>query len=416
MVTDIGTSAVKIPKYILPVIIVSQFFGTSLWFAGNGVMEELRVTFDLESSALAYLTTAVQLGFIGGTLAFSLLSISDRYSPSKVFLLSAILGSLTNLGVILQSNTFLSLLVCRFFTGFFLAGIYPVGMKIAADYFEKGLGESLGFLVGALVVGTAFPHLLQDMKGDLPWKYVIIATSALATMGGFLMLVFVPNGPFRKASQKLEITAITQVFAGNEFRAAASGYFGHMWELYGYWVFVPVMLNRYSEVHPDIVLNIPVWSFVTIAVGGIACVFSGLLSKTFGAKCIATVALFLSGCCCLLSPLFFSFNSAAVFIAFLIFWGMVAPADSPLFSSLVAQNAPSTLKGTALTIVNCIGYIISIVSLEILNQLNESFDANTIFIILAVGPILGVMALLDKTKTPTKAVVHPESSTIPSIQ
>ena len=146
-------------KRILPVIVLSQFCCTSLWFAGNAVMPDLLSTFDLEDSALGHLTSAVQFGFIIGTLVFAIFTIADRYSPSKVFLISALLGALFNAFTTLDTNTLTSLLALRFLTGFFLAGIYPIGMKIATDYYEKGLGKSLGFLVGALAIGTAFPHL-----------------------------------------------------------------------------------------------------------------------------------------------------------------------------------------------------------------------------------------------------------------
>ena len=147
----------KNSRFVLLIIVISQFFCTSLWFAGNGVMTELTQAFQLPDTALGHLTSAVQFGFITGTLVFALLAIADRFSPSKVFFFSALLGALFNLGVIWEGHNLYSLLSMRFFTGFFLAGIYPVGMKIAADYFEKGLGVSLGYLVGALVLGTALP-------------------------------------------------------------------------------------------------------------------------------------------------------------------------------------------------------------------------------------------------------------------
>lgn len=193
----------KQSKFILPVIVISQFFCTSLWFAGNGVINDLVINFDLNVTALGHLTSAVQFGFITGTLIFALLTIADRFSPSKVFLMSALLGSLFNLGVIWEGNSWISLLFLRFSTGFFLAGIYPVGMKIAADYYEKGLGKSLGFLVGALVIGTAFPHLLREITDTYSWKTVIIATSSLAMMGGILMVIMVPDGPYRNPVQVL---------------------------------------------------------------------------------------------------------------------------------------------------------------------------------------------------------------------
>lgn len=383
----------NIPKRILPLIVISQFCCTSLWFASNGILSDLIINFDLKTGALGHLTSAVQLGFISGTLLFAILTITDRFSPSKVFFVSAIMGALFNLAVIWEGNVFTSILVLRFLTGFFLAGIYPVGMKIAADYYSKGLGLSLGFLVGALVVGTAFPHLVKSMTGSLPWKAVLLTTSTLASLGGFLIFQFVPDGPNRKASQKLDFSAFLGVFKKPDLRAAAFGYFGHMWELYAFWAFVPVILQTYNNLHPTAGINIPVWSFIIIGVGGLACVLGGYLSLNIGTKRTAFSALLLSCLCCLISPWMFSVEMEFAFLAFLLFWGMVVVADSPLFSTLVANNAALEIKGTALTIVNCIGFSITIFSILLINYLQEISNSNNIYAYLAIGPVLGLIAL-----------------------
>ena len=183
----------KNQKMILAIIVFCQFCCISLWFAGNGVMDDLLSEFGLKKNALGHLTSAVQFGFISGTLLFAILTISDRFSPSKVFFISAVLGAFFNILMIFESNTYMSLIILRFLTGFFLAGIYPVGMKIAADYFQKGLGVSLGFLVGALVVGTAFPHVLKEFTRDISWRFVIVITSLLSFLGGLIMIAFINN-------------------------------------------------------------------------------------------------------------------------------------------------------------------------------------------------------------------------------
>lgn len=384
------------PKHILPIIVISQFFCTSLWFAGNGVMNDLKVNFLLDENALGHITSILQFGFIIGTLIFAILSVADRYTPSKVFFMCALLGALFNIALIWKSNTYTSILIFRFFTGFFLAGIYPVGMKIASDYYEKGLGKSLGFLVGALVIGTAFPHLLKELKGDLPWEFVLITTSSLAVFGGILMLSLVPNGPFRKASLKINLLAIPKIFKKQHFRTAAFGYFGHMWELYAFWAFVPIILQMYVELHPQISFNIPLLSFIIIGIGGLACVIGGYIAQKVGVKKVAFISLVASCICCLISPIFFSISSPILFISFLLFWGMVVIADSPLFSTLVAQNAPLELKGTALTIVNCIGFFITIISILLINTLRSYTDSPTILLMLALGPILGLIALMKR--------------------
>ncbi|MEM6343534.1 MAG: MFS transporter [Bacteroidota bacterium] len=378
---------------ILPIIVVSQFFCTSLWFAGNGVMGELISTFTLGDSALSSMTSAVQLGFIAGTLIFAILSIADRFSPSKVFFVSALLGALFNLCVIIEQNTFETLFLFRLLTGFFLAGIYPVGMKIAADYYQSGLGKSLSFLVGALVLGTAFPHLLKATSFSFPWQYVLVITSSLATLGGSLMLLLVPNGPYRKARQKLDLGAIFKIFKNAEFRSASFAYFGHMWELYTFWAFVPFMLATFLALHPTASLNLSLWSFVIIGLGGLGCVIGGYLAQAYGSKGIAKAALALSGLCCLLSPVFYFVPSSPLFVGFLIFWGLVVIADSPLLSTLVAQSAPSETKGTALTIVNCIGFSITILSIQLLGLLSNHINPIYVYLVLALGPIIGILGL-----------------------
>ncbi len=286
------------------------------------------------------------------------------------------------------------ILLYRFLTGFFLAGIYPVGMKIASDYYQAGLGRSLGFLVGALVLGTAFPHLLKSVTMGFHWKYVLYATSSLSIIGGLCILFFVPNGPYRKQGQKLRLTEFLMGFRLPDFRSASFGYFGHMWELYTFWAFVPVMITTYKIHHDAININIPLLSFFVIALGGVACVLGGILSQYLGVKRVASVALFLSCLCCIASPLFLFSDSAIVFISFLFFWAMVVIADSPLFSTLVAQSAPVQARGTSLTIINCIGFSITILSIQFISILSEKISPQYIYMLLAIGPALGLIALV----------------------
>lgn len=383
-------------KYILPIIVFSQFCCTSLWFATNGIIEDLVNNFTLNDSALGHLSSAVQFGFIIGTFFFALLTITDRFSPSKVFFTSAIIAALFNLCIVIENHNIISLLTLRFGTGFFLAGIYPVGMKIAADYFDKGLGKSLGYLVGALVLGTAFPHILKGFGSSFSWQLIIYTTTALAMFGGLIMLLFVPDGPYRKSVTKFDSSVLYKVFKVPNFRKAAFGYFGHMWELYTFWAFVPLILSTYLELHPKANFNISIMSFVIIASGGLACIISGYLSQIYGSKKVGAIALLFSGLCCLASPLFFSISTETVFILFLVFWGMVVVADSPLFSTLIAQNASAEHKGTALTIVNSIGFAITIVSIQLASTLIAVMEVRYLFLIIAIGPILGLIGLLKK--------------------
>tara|TARA_B100000809_G_scaffold38098_1_gene33319 strand:+ start:8887 stop:10071 length:1185 start_codon:yes stop_codon:yes gene_type:complete len=384
-------------KNVLPLIILSQFFCTSLWFVGNGVSDDIINGYHLVPQTVSYLTSSVQFGFILGTLVFALLSIADKFSPSKIFFVCAFSGSVFNLGILLNQNTLFSLLSFRFLTGVSLAGIYPIGMKIAADYFDKGLGKSLGWLVGALVLGTAFPHFLKLISGDYSWKYVILITSFLAMLGGLLILVFVPQGPYCKVNSKTNSKDLIKIFKNSNFSQAAMGYFGHMWELYTFWTFIPIILTSYNKINPGINLSIPFYSFVIIGSGSIACILGGYISLYLGVKKTATYLLILSGLCCLISPFVFS-NSPLVFVSFLVFWGLVVIADSPLFSTLVATNTEPQTKGTALTIVNSIGFAITIISIQMLSYLHHITTSNFILLVLAIGPIIGVLSLLRKTK------------------
>lgn len=381
------------PKYILPIIVLAQFCGASLWFAGNAVASDLGVAFSLPPEALSYLTSAVQFGFIIGTLTFALLMIADRFSPSRVFFVCAIVGALFNVLIIFPFNTFYSILFVRFIVGVSLAGIYPVGMKIASDYYSKGLGKSLVFLVGALVLGTAAPHLLT---GYWPWKYVMLFTSSAAAIGGALVVVIIPDGPFRVKSKQFQLAVVPGLFRIKSFRNAAFGYFGHMWELYAFWAFVPVILMEYAESKALYMNDSSLFSFSIIAIGAVSCVLGGILSNKYGASKIAFWAILLSGLCCLLIPFVFGQSSFWLFYAFMLFWGAVVIPDSPLFSSMVASGVPAELRGTALTIVNCIGFSITIISIQLLSILISRIGPAYSLFFLGVGPIVSVVMLLNE--------------------
>jgi MFS family permease len=217
------------PRRILPAIVLSQLAGISLWFAGNAVLPDLQARLGLPDSMLGHMASAVQLGFIAGTLMFALFAVSDRYSPRATFLACSLLGAAANASVYLIDGSIALLLAARFAVGFFLAGIYPVGMKIASGWYQRDLGKALGFLVGALVVGTALPHLIKGLGQSLPWQTVMLGVSAIAAAGGLLMYALVPDGPYLKAGARFDPSSLATIFKAQGFRASAFGYFGHMW-------------------------------------------------------------------------------------------------------------------------------------------------------------------------------------------
>lgn len=378
-------------RFIIPIIVFAQFACTSLWFAGNAVIRDIQATLGLPESIIGHITSAVQLGFIIGTLVFAIFTITDRFSPSKIFLFCALAGATTNIGV-LFSTEIIGLLSARFLTGFFLAGIYPVGMKIAADYRDKGLNTALGWLVGALVFGTSFPHLLKYFSTDIPWKSVVIGTTVLTIVGGLLIAFFVGDGPYRKKSSVPDFKKFFTLFKIKEVRQPAFGYFGHMWELYAFWAFVPIAISYFMKNNPEWNMSVSFLAFIVIGAGGLGCILGGYLAQRIGSKKTALYALTLSGTCCLFSPWIFS-TSPMLFILFFIFWGIVVVADSPQFSTLVATGSPKESVGTALTIMNCVGFAITIVSIQLITFYLNTIDTYYIFLLLAPGPVFGVIAM-----------------------
>lgn len=381
------------PAHILPIIVFAQFAGTSLWFAGNAVLGDLAQApgWDLGGDALGLVTSAVQLGFIAGTLVFAVLNVADRFPPRAVFLACALLGALANAGIMVMPEGLVSLLTLRFATGFFLAGIYPVGMKIAAGWYASGLGHALGLLVGALVLGTAFPHLLKAGGGALPWRTVLVAVSATAAAGGLILFAFVPSGPYLPRRSAFDPSALRKIFRAPEFRAAAFGYFGHMWELYAFWTVVPLLVGAIAVEH-GAVLDVPLWSFAIIAAGAVGCAAGGWISQRRGSAPVAAAQLAVSGALCLVAPLLLELP-VPLALALLVVWGLTVVGDSPQLSALNAQTAPRELVGTALTITTSIGFALTIPSIQLLTWLTDQVSPTMALLVLVPGPALGLLAL-----------------------
>lgn len=379
------------PRRILPVIVIAQFAATSLWFAGNAILPSLQAAWGLADTAVGPITAAVQIGFVVGTLSFAFFTLSDRYPPAAVFLCCAMLGALSNLATLFIPPALGPLLGLRFLTGFFLAGIYPVGMKIAASWYAQGLGRAIGYLVGALVLGTALPHLLAGVGTDLDWQWVLVAVSLLAAGAGLAVYFWVPAGPYLPKAARFDIRAIPRIFGSRDLRAAAFGYFGHMWELYALWAFVPVVFAAYAARSDWADLNVSLAAFAMIGSGAIGCVAGGLLARRFGSARVALFQLACSGMACLLSPLAW-YAPPALFFAFFIFWGITVAGDSPQFSTLSANTAPREYVGTALTLINGIGFTITAVAIQTLSILSVYLDPQFLFLVLLPGPVIGVLA------------------------
>ena len=380
------------PLRILPAIAVAQLAGTSVWFATNAVIGDLQREAGLPASAVGTLTSAVQLGFIAGTLVFALLLIADRFPPRVVFLVCAGLAAAANAAVALVPPDLWALAAARAATGFFLAGIYPVGMKIASGWYRRGLGNALGFMVGALILGTALPHLLRALDAQIPWRTVVFWLSALALAGGVAMWALVPDGPYIARGAGVRLGALAVIVRDPKVRASAFGYFGHMWELYAVLVVIPVLIARYLHTGPGPGVSLLAW--VVISAGAAGCAIGGLLAARFGSAPVAAVQLATSGACCLATPWMMQ-APPWVAGAWLLVWGATVAGDSPQFSALTAANAPREVVGSVLTFVNCIGFAISIVTIQCVTGLAGHVPLEHLLPWLALGPVLGLWAMRD---------------------
>jgi MFS family permease len=377
----------QVPRRVLPTIVGAQLAGTSLWFAVNAVLPDLQQAAALPVTALGALTSAVQLGFIAGTLVFALLTIADRFSPRLVFLLCALAGAFFNGLAIPLAPHYAALLLLRFATGFFLAGIYPVGMKIAAAWYTRGLGAALGLLIAALVIGTAMPHGLRALGAEWPWQQVMLAVSLIASAGGVMLYLLVPDSPQLPRAARIHPAALAVIWHDRKVRASAFGYFGHMWELYAVWALLPLIVASRVEAQ-----FVSAAAFSIIAVGAVGCAGGGLLAARLGSAQVAAFQLATSGVCCLLAPMMLD-APLPVFWTWLVIWGVTVVGDSPQFSSLTALNSPRDAVGSVLTFVNCIGFAITIVSIQIFARAATHMPLAMLLPWLALGPALGLYAL-----------------------
>ncbi|MBN9429155.1 MAG: MFS transporter [Burkholderiales bacterium] len=403
---------VKPPRRILPAIVFCQVAGTSLWFSGNAVVRQLQELIGATPMLAGWLTSAAQLGFVAGTLAFTLGRIADKHSPRWLFSLCCLIGAVLNLGIVLapaagQAGVFV-LLALRFGTGFALAGIYPVGMKIASGWYRHGLGKALGFLVGALVLGTALPHGAMALLHRLPWEATVFASSGLAVVGAALMFACVPDGPYLAPPAAARLRgSLGRMFASRQVRSTAIGYFGHMWELYTFWTFVPMLIAAHAHAS-GIEQPVSAWSFLVIAVGAIGCAVGGLLSQSLGSARVAFTQLCVSAACCLLLPFAFHWPPPA-FTALLLVWGVTVVGDSPQFSALAARHAPAQDVGSVLMAINCTGFALTIVSIEMTNWLLRYVPVQWLFLPIAVGPLIGLVffrTMLQPGQAPAPAPVR----------
>lgn len=398
-------------------IALVQILGLAVWFSASAVVPTLQREWGISAAAGVWLTASVQVGFVAGAVTSTVLSLADRFRPQVLLGTCAAGAALTTAALAAFVDSLLPAIAIRFLTGVFLAGVYPVGMKLMASWSAPALrGKAFGVLIGALTLGSAVPHLISSM-GDLPWRNVMASAAALAATGALTAVVAIRPGPYAEtASARPNRRYALAMFKEQRPKLANIGYFGHMWELYALWTWLPMYLLA-SQGGKDSTLQTGLTMFLTMGVGGVAgALFGGWAADRWGRPKAAAMALAVSGSCCLLSPLMFWAEGIPMLI-FLLVWGAAVIADSGVFSTSLSENVDPRYIGTALTTQTAIGFLLTVVTIQLVPLFAAIVGWQYAFVLLIPGPLIGVLAMrrLARTEPPTRKVNHdPHSDPLPA--
>jgi MFS family permease len=386
----------------LALLAVAALLGMTTWFSASAVIPQLRLDWVLSPTTAAWLTISVQLGFVAGALVSATLNVADVFPARRVIAVSALGAAAVNALVTVVDGAGLGIAL-RFLTGFFLAGVYPPGLKVMAGWYRSWeRGTALGILVGALTLGSAMPHLVNGL-GGLPWRTVVLATSGLTIVGGLVALLLVRDGPYPFPRATFDPSQARKVFSNRGTRLASLGYFGHMWELYAMWAWFLVFFSESlaASGKPD-PKAAAVATFAVIGSGALGCWLGGILGDRWGRSRTTAAAMAVSGTCALSIGWLFGGPPALVLAVGLV-WGISVVADSAQFSTAVTEVADQSYVGTAVTLQLAVGFTLTVATIWLVPIVRDASSWGWAFAMLALGPALGIVAMLRLLRSPEAA-------------
>lgn len=384
--------------FALGIIAFAEVLTLSLWFSASVVYTPLQHRWHLNSFEVALLTSSVQLGFVLGAFLSSLSAIADRFNPRKIFALAAVVGAGVNALFIFSSCWEMGIFL-RILTGITMVGVYPIAVKLVVQWSPNRRGLAIGILVASLTLGSALPHLILFFGFSMPWQYVILASSALALLGAAVIVFVLPDCVNQSVQNlsKISLSSFRQVLSNKEAMLANYGYFGHMWELYGMWTWFPVFIYSSYIASGDkigAVANAALVSFVVIGIAGaIGSIVAGRLADKVGRTMITSVSMAISGMCSVVIGLSYA-KSMWITISLAIIWGASIIADSAQFSAAVSELSSPKYLGTAITFQTALGFFVTIISINLIAVAKGIMGWHWVFTLLAIGPFLGVYAML----------------------